>query len=263
MIKIILLIFIFSIATSKELTSQKFGEDIAFDKNNKEFDFLYEGEGTDTLIIFVEYNSNELQYIHTVEDSQSSLTITLDKPGEGFTFSVYNSNPKHHIKLDNIPSNGKGKLWINPLKNKISIDLNENKKYGKMFYIVEEHSNNPLSPLTFEINNASKDATFKFEYEAKNQELISYTTEDLKNPYEICHGEECKEIDSTYDFKKGESYTIKVNFQEVVVDDTTKVYILPGFSFNDKDYKEEGGENGSSSLRLDILFSLFIGLLLL
>lgn len=105
MIKIILLIFIFSIATSKKLTSQKFGEDIAFDKNNKEFDFLYEGEGTDTLIIFVEYNSNELEYIHTVEDSQSSMTITLDKPGEGFTFSVYNSNPKHHIKLDNIPSN--------------------------------------------------------------------------------------------------------------------------------------------------------------
>lgn len=160
MIKIIFLFFIFSIATWKEIISQKYGEDISFDKNNYEFDLLYDGEGEDVLIIYVEYNSYDAEYQHTVDDSELYIKTTIDKPGKGLSFNLYNSNVNHHITIYDINSNGKGKLWINPLKNKINIDLNENKKYGKMFYIAEYDAKIPFSPLTFVIDNASKDATF-------------------------------------------------------------------------------------------------------
>lgn len=98
---------------------------------------------------------------------------------------------------------------------------------------------------------------FIFKYEEHNDDI----EKNILNPFEICHDDDCQNNISTYNFKKGESYTIKVNFQKVFNDYGNTGYILPGFSFYNKDYKDE--ENSNSLLKFNILSSLFISLLLL
>ena len=71
--------------------------------------------------------------------------------------------------------------------------------------------------MIFSIDNAERDVTFIFKYNEK-----------AKNPFEICHGEECQKDITTYDFKKGESYKIYARS-------------FPAFSFHDID-KKDGDE---------------------
>ena len=74
-----------------------------------------------------------------------------------------------------------------------------------------------------------------------------YDGSPVQNPFEVCHGTDCKSSLRTYDFEEGESYKIYV---KVILDKSgfLKKYILPSFYFCDK-----ANDNFSFSLRFNIL----------
>ena len=76
----------------------------------------------------------------------------------------------------------------------------------------------------------------------------------VQNPFEVCHGTDCKSSLSTYDFEEGESYKIYV---KVILDESgfMEKYTLPSFYFCDK-----ANDNFSFNLRFNLLtiFLLFL-----
>ena len=110
----------------------------------------------------------------------------------------------------------------------------------------------PAKMLTYVINNAEKDITFEFKYN-KNMDL--YPDVEVPNPFEVCHGDDCKENIETYDFKKGESYKIYAKVKEVRVESINRS-VFPSYSFYGK--KEEGPVGHSFNLRLNIWFIYFL-----
>lgn len=109
---------------------------------------------------------------------------------------------------------------MHPSTDEIKVDLNETYewKYDVTKFVFQNYQ------IVYSIDNAERDVTFVFIY----KDTISGET--VKNPFKVCHGEECQEDITTYDFKKGESYKIY-----------TTVYdsILPSFSFHDIDKKDD------------------------
>ncbi len=96
----------------------------------------------------------------------------------------------------------------------IKVDLNE--KYEWKYDCNGILINEPK--IVYSIDNAEKDVTFIFKY----KETIG--GQKVQNPFEVCHGEECKKGVTTYDFEKGESYKIYA---------TPANGILPSYSFHD------------------------------
>ena len=248
MLKITLLILIFGFISEKTI-DDIYGVDIPFDKDNTEFEFDYNGEGdNDILVVFVEINERA-RYNHTC--GMSSVSMSLSPPGRSTSFLLQGTKVNNKLEIYNLPSNGKGNIWLNPLKNKLNIDLSE-KKYGKMIYLIDKMNGEYyFSPLTFVIANAAKNVKFKFEYEKTSTHYKKYIEGDLLNPFRVCHRNDCIDDVSTYEFKKGESYEIRVKFQKVL-NEPENIHILPGFSFY---------ESNSSFLKINLIFVLFIAFL--
>ena len=119
-----------------------------------------------------------------------------------------------------------------------------------------------------------RDVTVTFDYNGK---CSPFTIED--NPFKVCHNKDCKENIITYDFKKGESYTIMVKLQKLHFS-TQTYYVLPGYSFHDVNYngidsdddiivdddddndnKDKGSD--SNKIKLNLFFISLILLLLI
>ena len=81
---------------------------------------------------------------------------------------------------------------------------------------ISKHESN----LTYAIDNADKNVTFKFTYNKGSK--------GLPNPFKVCHGNDCKDNVETYDFKQGESYKIYVKIVSI-----NDVYYFPTFRFGD------------------------------
>ncbi len=119
-----------------------------------------------------------------------------------------------------IDSNAKGTIWLNPSWNELKVDLNkiyEWKSSCRCGEVIE-------SKLTYAIDNADKNVKFKFTY--NNNKEIS----DPKNPFTVCHGEDCKDNIETYNFEKGQSYKIYV---KIVSTQDDQYYFFPSFRFGD------------------------------
>ena len=90
---------------------------------------------------------------------------------------------------------------------------------------------------------------------------------EIPNPFEVCHGEECKGNITTYDFEPGESYKIYVNANKVQIE-RSDYYILPSFKFHDINKKDDEESDTDSdfgdsfSLRLNFWFISLILLIL-
>ena len=233
--KLILISLVF-LAASKAIN---FGEETPYDSSNSEFTFSYTGNGA----IFVyasgsTVNSLELKISSTNTDRKTSI----NKPGEGLIISP-NSGNNFNLKFLNINSNDKGTIWVNPSTNVLPVDLN--KKYEGKFPIGDQYGINAVYQLTYKIDNAEKDATFKFNY--NNQIEIQGDEWTVSNPFEVCHGTDCQKNVVEYDFEKGQSYTIYVKMEKLV--DTQlnyEYYVLPSFSFADKNYKENASSDDDS-----------------
>ena len=176
----------------------------------------------------------DLEYEHKV-NSNYIIQMTINTPGEGFFVSANNGLNEITLNYQEATKN-EGTIWINPLKNILNVDLS--KKYSKNIFVLEEDyfEEEKLSPLTYAINNASKTVQFKFEFEKTIKEPYEGTYE-VSNPFIVCHEQECENEVTSFDFKKGESYLIKINIQKVTnTKDEITYYAIPKFSFADVNY---------------------------
>jgi len=209
--KIILLTLF--ILTCSKLNAVEFDKEIPFDRNNNEFEFPTQSDGSLFLsITFPASGILSLQF----GGCGSSATSRIDGPGEGVILS-FRSEMTCKLVLyygGDPSSNVTGTIWMHPSTEEIKVDLNET--YETKYDFNDLFDTN--DSMIFSIDNAERDVTFIFKYK-----------ENAQNPFEICHGEECIKNITTYDFKKGESYKIYARIYK---------YILPAFSFHDIDKKD-------------------------
>ena len=125
-----------------------------------------------------------------------------------------------------------------------------------------------VSQLTFSVPKLDRDVTANFEYNKKADiERDSFT---IENPFKVCHGKDCEENLSTYEFKKGESYEINVKVSKVRDEYNDKYIIIPGFTFYDQKYNGtyspddilDVDTNSANGLKAKLLFISLILLLL-
>jgi len=86
----------------------------------------------------------------------------------------------------------------------------------------------------------------------------------VSNPFEVCHGNDCEKNVEEYDFEKGQSYTIYVKTEKLV--DTKldyEYYVMPSFSFADKNYKENASSDDDSMYLRSSLYLISLLLLLI
>ena len=240
MLKLFLISLLF-LVNSKD-NNIEFGKEITFDKDNNKFEFTAEHNGT--LFFYVYFNSDEVLKFD-IHGGSTGISCTISEPGRGEMINLDIGNTyKINIDYLNPNSTEKGKIWINPSYNPIKVDLD--KVYGGKFVIYNTYEIE--SQLTYIIENAQKDAHFKFKYQEKTNAIPG--TLESPNPFEVCHGEECKENITSYDFKKGESYEIHVKVCKVI-NIPGNWPIVPPFSFYNN--------SNSLFLRLALLIiSLFL-----
>ena len=121
--KKIILISLILLITSKN-TMIEFGKDTLFDKDNTEFEFTFENSGI--LLIYVTSESSNNIKFYLFEEERQIIINPIVKPGFGSMIRV-NNTYSYRIKFEytNPNSNDKGIIWINPLYNKIKVNLNE------------------------------------------------------------------------------------------------------------------------------------------
>ena len=234
LILISLLIFV----ASKNFAIE-YGQEVSFDKNNNIFQF-YSGN-SDAVFIYVLFESSDKLHFKMSNGAGSSLTADIKSPGDKFISSL-RKGYTYTIELDyyNPNSDAKGLIWVNPSNNEIKVNLT--KKYEWKFDYAE--ISGAETKLIYAIDNSEKNVTFNFKFNSK-MKLDDGST--VQNPFEVCHGTDCKSSLSTYDFEEGESYKIYV---KVILDKSgfLKQYVLPSFYFCDK-----ANDNFGFSLRINIL----------
>ena len=234
LILISLLIFV----ASKNFAIE-YGQEVSFDKNNNIFQF-YSGN-SDAVFIYVLFESSDKLHFKMSNGAGSSLTADIKSPGDKFISSL-RKGYTYTIELEyyNPNSDAKGLIWVNPSNNEIKVNLT--KKYEWKFDYSE--ISGAETKLIYAIDNSEKKVTFNFKY---NSKMKLYDGSTVQNPFEVCHGTDCKNSVSTYDFEEGESYKIYV---KVILDKSgfLKQYVLPSFYFCDK-----ANDNFGFSLRINIL----------
>jgi len=205
----IILLSLFILTCSK-LNTIEFDKEIPFDKdNNNVFEFTTQADGA--LFVSVTFPVSNLLYAKFHDGDRESIS-NVDKPGMGEIFSFGSGKTcKLLLEYSDQSSNEKGTIWMHLSTDEIKVDLNETYewKYDYNGILLNNY------PMIFSIDNAERDVTFIFKYNQK-----------AKNPFEVCHGEECQKDITTYDFKKGESYKIYARS-------------FPSFSFHDIDKEDE------------------------
>ncbi len=89
----------------------EFAKEIAFNKNNKEFEFT--AENNSTLFIYVIFSgSNTLPY-KSYKNGNLEITGKIFNPGKGIIFKIIKDNV-YKLVLELPDENDKGKIWINP-----------------------------------------------------------------------------------------------------------------------------------------------------
>ena len=241
LILISLLIFV----ASKNFAIE-YGQEVSFDKNNNIFQF-YSGN-SDAVFIYVLFESSDKLHFKMSNGAGSSLTADIKSPGDKFISSL-RKGYTYTIELDyyNPNSDAKGLIWVNPTNNEIKVNLT--KKYEWKFDYAKIYG--AETKLIYAIDNSEKKVTFNFKYNSK-MKLDDGST--VQNPFEVCHGTDCKNSVSIYDFEEGESYKIYV---KVILDESgfMEKYTLPSFYFCDK-----ANDNFSFNLRFNLLtiFLLFL-----
>ena len=250
--KLVLLSLLLLVASKNTII--EFEKDTPFDKDNTEFEFICQNNGVLFFYISCDYSNNIMFYLS--EGESQKISSTISKPGFGSMIKIENGKTyKMKFEYRN-PNNDKGTIWINPSYNEINVDLNEIYK-GKFDLHFPSKDDFRQYKLTYVINKADKDVIFKFNYN-KKMNIDSHQVQ-VENPFQICHGEECLDNISTYEFEKGESYKIYLNINKISIFPLDHYY-LPLFSFYDKD--KDGTNNSPLNLKLNLWIISLILLIL-
>ena len=201
----------------------EYAVDTTFNKDNNVFKIDYTGKLTSYLLMYV---STDNKILNTSYNSKSDYTEAIDghnfqSPGGGHIFMV-GSGFDNLFAVKSPDGNEKGTVWIQPLSKNISIDLS--KKQERKFTIEYDYAIN--ENLTYVVSNLSKDRKIKFNYQKEFKDDKGQTIK-ISNPFKVCEGEQCQENVESYQFKKGQNYSISVKFMN-----ETGRYYLPAFSFD-------------------------------
>ena len=237
LILISLLIF-----SSSKLSTLEFGKEFSFNKDNKEFEFTCQKTGN--LFFYLIFKSSQTITFTLYEGENKRKIITSNNYEKGSIFRITKGNV-YKIIFEFEDENDQGIIWVNPSYNKINVNLNES--YQWKFDSINK--NVGLDPLIYAVENAEKNVTFKFEYNSKIYDDDDKVDINIENPFEVCQGDDCKNNTETYDFKEGESYTIKVNVAKKTIG-TKEKYILPAFSIHDINKKVDPDGPGGNSFCL-------------
>ena len=259
-----LLISILVFASTKDIPEIKTGVNTTFDYQNQNFIYKYSGPGKDAILFYIKYE-NSIEY--KIECLNDDTKRSSEGPDEDVhLFEQYDKSGSCTMKFTPLEGE-KGSIVIYTFKTELKIKLKN--KYGNInlpTYAegLVEYNMLDISQLTYSVPNLDRDVTAKFEF---NDEIeIHGEIYTIDNPFKVCHGKDCTENISTYDFKKGESYVITVNVKKVIKDNEI-LYLVPGFSFYDIKYNGKYSPddiiiNYFKSLKINyIILSLFLLLL--
>ena len=239
--KSIIIISLFILISSK-LNDNGYAKDHTFDKDHKEFHFTPEKDGV--VFIKVLYDGSSKVNFLMIHNKERVNNI-FSKPGSVIIKQV-SKNGFYNITCYT-DSNDKGTIWLNPSWNELKVDLNTIYDWKLDF----NNINGVESKLIYSIDNADKSVKFKFTY---NKNL----RQDLPNPFEVCHGDDCKSNIETYDIEKGQSYKIYVKVAKMK-DGILDTYYLPSFKFGDIN----GKWSYSFNLRINMLIISLLILLII
>ena len=211
----------------------EYGKEYPFDKNNSRFEFTPDKDGL--LFAQILFEGSSFMNILITNEEGHGLTTDFTKPGIGLIYEIKKDNSYTiELRYTNTTEDEKGTIWINPSWRELKVDLN--KAYEWKFNFATEYRASE-SKLIYSVDNADKSAKFNFTY---SKEL----RQDLPNPFEVCHGQDCKNNTETYDFEKGQSYKINVKVKKMKYGET-ELYYFPAFKFF-----EINGDKPSSSFNL-------------
>ena len=230
----LLLFFIFSFVSPIEKPIVEIGMNTTFDQDNKEFKLNYTGKSNDGLLAFIEYEGGPFCTFSIAYDFLDFQSESLSNNAILF----YQDSPKNSYTIQFGISDGdivNGTFKIYSFRDDLKIKLKN--KYGNInlpLFKTEFKKYDIPTHLTFSINNLDRDVTVKFDY---NPEIKFFSQSYyFDNPFEVCIENNCKNNITSYDFKKGNSYKIKVNMLLIEEGNNFK-YVIPGFEFYDINYK--------------------------
>jgi hypothetical protein len=213
--KAFLIISLFILISSKD-NAIEFAKEIPFDNNNAKFEFTYDKNDN----IFIKVTTNDRCKMN-FDAIIHSYATDISKPGTSVITQkeLVSSSYKIEFEPDKYgPKTFNGTFWINPSLLEVKIDINSKVEWNYFTFTARDER----PKLTYSLDNAEKDVTFIFKYSYDNKK-------DITSPFEVCHGNDCKDQITTYDFKKGESY--KIYAKHIQVDN---IWVFPSFSFLDK-----------------------------
>ena len=229
-----ILLCLFSLSASLEMTVVDLGQKISFDSSNKEFKIAYRGPNKNLFLFLITHDKEKLGYHIKCPFSESSAPDMHYKE-YGFIFSNYAGECDFTLNID---EGDKGSFIVYDLKALYEIKLKN--KYGntKIFlensYLDDEEVDS-AKKLTFLVPNFRTNSNIKFEYVEKVTLF-----EKFQNPFQVCHENVCKENVTSYYFEKGKSYQIYVKLLRVLQDSSSRYdYAVPPFRFYAEDSVEE------------------------
>lgn len=235
--KLIFLSLLFLI-TSK-LNTIEYAKEIQFDMENNQFEFTAEQDGG--IFIYAVFGKSDIvKLIFQAKGGDAEIDVTA--PGSSRILGISQGETYKILLNYTQESDEKGFIWVNPSYNEIKVDLT--KKYEWKFDYADLMG--AESKLVYSIDNADKKVTYKFKY---NEKVADKT---IPNPFEVCHGTDCKTDIKTYDFEKGQSYKINAKVQKVGESEYPD-YVLPAFSF------EPDSSSNSFFVRINLMaFALLL-----
>ena len=215
----IILVSLLILCYSK-LSTIDYDKDITIDDNNKEFELVSQ-EDSILFMVFTSNSGGDLKF--DIFEGNTEMSHGNVKSSY-YKFMRFLKGKTYKIQFELPNKNAKGTLWVNPSYNEIEVDL------GKVYQWQKEYDLSDLfeASLIYKIDKAEKKVTFKFEYvdKKRDSDLI------LQNPFEVCHGQDCKVNITTYNFEKGESYKIYARVKKINIEGKDR-YIMPAFTFHD------------------------------
>ncbi len=252
MFKDFILLFLVAAVSSKTVldsTIIDFDVNQPFTPDNHEFTFS--NDALESKFYFVEIRTSyTLTYEYQCQGSEEKSGKTSLYP----YFIIKAQTGDCHIIITSTRTNEiQGTINIHPLDKEDKIDLDKYKyQITKLVTFDEE-----FPPLVFSLSKLTKNIKVKFTY-WNTTVTIHGQTFILKNPYQICEGNETLEFMEEFKFMKGKDYKIKIVPEELNTTATTERFYLNGFSF----YKiGEDGNLKANSLLVNI-WIYFILLLL-
>ena len=212
----------------------------------------------------------KFEYNHPYFIKEQKLSLFFNR---NFTFDIYltfkNTTEKSNYNFNNIGDfvlTHTGKYYLEIYN---STKIQSTSKEGAFIAILterlidiidlceKEYKNNKtiklprkIGPNYYIVNNLKENKNIKFKFEIQNKTVIN------DNPFIVCNNitNECLENVDTYNFTKGNNYTIFIKYL-YIIDDFSEGYFYPLYKFysNDEEEKENKAGNGMNSTIITII----------